>query len=86
MMAVPGELYRSLDAAYEELKLKYAALKTKVDSLRSAQLRQPATCAHFMQFDDCVFFLGDMSCGREACPLCPRRQQAENELRATAKG
>jgi hypothetical protein len=41
MMAVPGELYRSLDAAYEELKLKYAALGKEVDSLRINQQLKP---------------------------------------------
>ncbi len=40
------------------------------------QHTQPKICAHFVQFDDCVFFPGDMACGREACAIKSRRLRA----------
>jgi len=30
-------------------------------------------CAHYVQFEDCVFFPGDVSCGEKACAVKPRR-------------
>jgi hypothetical protein len=30
-------------------------------------------CAHYVQFEDCVFFPGDVSCGEKGCTVKPRR-------------
>ena len=40
------------------------------------QHTQPKICAHHVQFEDCVFFPGDVSCGEEACAAKPRRLRA----------
>ena len=59
-----------------EAALKSVERRKTVRAKRPVRQPQPKICAHFLQFDDCVFFPGDMACGREACSFKPRRLRA----------
>jgi hypothetical protein len=52
-----------------------AALKAEVASLRRAQLRQPAICAHHRKYEPCVWGT-ETKCGALVCEFTPRKQQA----------
>lgn len=41
-----------------------------------AEHTEPKICAHFVQFEDCVFFPGDVSCGEKGCDVKERRLRA----------
>ena len=50
-----------------------AAIKSVEENGSSHNNARDEICAHYVQFQDCVFFPGDVSCGEKACAVKPRR-------------
>jgi hypothetical protein len=52
-------------------------IQTEELAIKDSQQLKEKICAHYVQFEDCVFFPGDMSCGKKACAVKPRRLSPE---------
>jgi hypothetical protein len=48
--------------------------KLMKEKFKSTNMPSARYCANFVQFENCVFFPGDVACGKEACRYCPRKK------------